>query len=108
MKLNPGLSFKSGNKTHLGLNFIELLKQKRLLEHFLLSKNKRDTSQRLYMLYRSLAGNPFLVSIILSVQSPYQAADWMNDTHCARLYYFGPECNIFLSAINFGTGTILP
>ena len=48
-----------------GLNFIELLKQRIVLNMFLLSKNKQDTSHKLYMGFGSLAGNLIPVSIIL-------------------------------------------
>ena len=47
-----------------GPNFIELLKQKILLNNFLLSRNEQDTSHKLFMLHSIFAGNPVLISII--------------------------------------------
>ena len=43
---------------------MELLKQTKLCKHFLLSRNKQYTSQKLYIHQVSLAGNLVLVSII--------------------------------------------
>ncbi len=48
-----------------GPNFIELLKQKIMLNNFLLSRNEQDTSHKLYTGHGSLAGNLILVSKIL-------------------------------------------
>ncbi len=42
-----------------GPNFIELLKQKILLNIFLLSKTKQDTSYILYIINGNLAGLPY-------------------------------------------------
>ena len=47
-----------------GHNFIELLKQKILLNKYLLSRNEQNASYKLYRL-GSLAGNLFLVSNVL-------------------------------------------
>ena len=49
----------------LGPNFIELLKQKIFLNIFLVSRNEQDTSHKLYLWHGILAGNLFLISVIL-------------------------------------------
>ena len=55
-----------------GLNFMELLiKQKLLLNNFLLSRNEQDTSYKSYMLHGILTGNLTLVSIILWCLAPF-------------------------------------
>ncbi len=55
--------------TQIKLWALELLKQKILLNIFLLSRNDQGTSHKLYTWHGSLAGNPILVSIILLCQS---------------------------------------
>ena len=48
-----------------GHNFIELLKQKILLNNFQLSRNEKDTSHKLYTWHGTLVGN--LIVVVLSI-----------------------------------------
>ena len=52
-----------------GPNFIELLKQRILLDNFLLSSNEQDTSHNLSIWHGSLAGSLILVSTFLVLSS---------------------------------------